>query len=158
MIDSGLFKEMLKMLSDVHTYWKPLGDVAQAAMLSQLNKYGVDDDAFGNYCLKVMGDPNLQPANIVEHFQSEYVRISRQKALPSTQIKTDLQSQQFVRFQRFYNQLQSNLAQGQSYPVDKNEFHELWTEPLEDSDWAYAQDRLESVLGGLGISLGGVAL
>ncbi len=143
MISVDLFDAMMQALEDVH-HWRPMGDVAKNAMIKQLNKYGVDEQDFGEHCLKVLGTDRLQRANIVEYFQALYLQDSRQKALPEASVSPDIQSDEFIRFVRMNRDLRAALAQGKTYPTDKAEFHELWRRPLTEADREDAAQRRES--------------
>lgn len=144
MVDPGLFDDMMNMLSTQHQYWKPLDEFSRKAMLGRLNKFGVDTQEFGNYCLDVMGHKGLERADIVDFFKQKYLEDSHLKALPQAKVRADVQSEEFVRFVRMNRELRAALAKGKAYPTDKAEFHGLWQRSLTETDREYAEQRRES--------------
>ena len=153
MIDPELFNSMIDMLTEVHNYWKSMGPQTRGLMLSQLNSYSVSEKEFGDFCLTVMGQANLQPADIVGHFKNQHVERFRQKALPEPKVNPDMQSDEFVRFLRMNRQLQAALRHGKSYPTNKLEFKRLWQEPLTEEDRDYASERKQHRVQLMGVDL-----
>ncbi|MEM9263891.1 MAG: hypothetical protein AAGA46_00020 [Cyanobacteria bacterium P01_F01_bin.13] len=144
MITKELFDPMIDMLAQTHVYWKPMGEISRGAMIKLLNQYGAEEQEFGEFCLKMMGEENLSPSDIVGHFKQQHIARSRQRALPQGEVKANIQCEEFIRFVRINRELKAALDKGKTHPTDKTEFHQLWQRPLTDEDRAYAEQRRQT--------------
>ena len=145
------FDMWLNMLIEARG-WRNMGDESRDIFLDQLNRYNPTLEDFGDYCAKIIDADYCQPNDLVRHFKKQYHEQVKQKALPAGAAPAaDIHSDEFVRFVRMGRELRQAVAQGKSYPCGdwpstqiSPEFSALWSRPLTEEDYAYAEQRRQA--------------